>query len=440
MWLQRAFPLIAHSAVRSYYRVTVEGPAIPKSGPVLLIGNHNHSLVDAAAMVIAARRPVRFLAKYPLFLMRSLAWLVKGVGAVPVYRIQDVPEKMGENADSFRDAHTALAAGDIVGIYPEGTSHLGRQLVPLKTGAARIALGGAEKLGQAFPIIPVGLIIPDRFTVRSQAYLLIGAPVAWEDLAARGPRDMAAVRELTARMDAALRTVTLNLPQGEDDPIVRAAEQVWRAEVGAAPGAEAERARLQRAADLLEAARRTGDDEWRALAAALERHVATLATHGLTPLTLHPAAPLGTALAWSARRVPWLLTLPISLVAALVFGLPMRVALAIADHMSRRDGMDAFATHRILVSAATYLAWIPLVALATALVAGPAWGLAALVAQPLLGILSIRVTDERRDTLAAIRRWVMQRRAAGRLGELRAAQRALAARLRTLLERLAPAA
>ena len=438
MWLQRAFPLIAHSAVRSYYRVTVEGPAVPASGPVLLIGNHNHSLVDPAAMVIAARRPVRFLAKYPLFLMPSLAWLVKGVGAVPVYRIQDVPEKMGENADSFRDAHAALATGDIVGIYPEGTSHLGRQLVPLKTGAARIALGGAAQLGQVFPIIPVGLIIPDRFTVRSEAYVLIGAPVAWEDLAARGPRDAAAVRELTARMDAALRTVTLNLPQGEDDPIVHAAEQVWRAEFGAAPGVAAERARLQRAADVLDAARRAGGDEWSALVRALEAHTATLASHGLTPLTLHPAAPLGTALAWSARRVPWLLTLPVSLVAALVFAVPTRIALGIADHMSRRDGMDAFATHRILVSAATHLAWIPLVAIVVAWLAGPWWGLAAVVAQPLLGILSIRVTDERRATLAAVRRWVMQRRAAGRLGELRAAQRALADRLRALMERVAP--
>jgi len=384
MWLQRAFPLIAHSAVRSYYRVTVEGPAVPASGPVLLIGNHNHSLVDPAAMVIAARRPVRFLAKYPLFLMPSLAWLVKGVGAVPVYRIQDVPEKMGENADSFRDAHAALATGDIVGIYPEGTSHLGRQLVP------------------------------------------------------RGPRDAAAVRELTARMDAALRTVTLNLPQGEDDPIVHAAEQVWRAEFGAAPGVAAERARLQRAADVLDAARRAGGDEWSALVRALEAHTATLASHGLTPLTLHPAAPLGAALAWSARRVPWLLTLPVSLVAALVFAVPTRIALGIADHMSRRDGMDAFATHRILVSAATHLAWIPLVAIMVAWLAGPWWGLAAVVAQPLLGILSIRVTDERRATLAAVRRWVMQRRAAGRLGELRAAQGALAERLRALMERVAP--
>jgi len=438
MWLQRAFPLIAHSAVRSYYRVTVEGPAVPVLGPVLLIGNHNHSLVDAAAMVIAARRPVRFLAKYPLFLMPSLAWLVKGVGAVPVYRIQDVPEKMSENADSFRDAHAALAAGDIVGIYPEGTSHLGRQLVPLKTGAARIALGGAAQLGQVFPIIPVGLIIPDRFTVRSEAYLLIGAPVAWEDLAARGPRDSAAVRELTARMGAALRTVTLNLPQGEDDPIVHAAEQVWRAEFGAAPGVAAERARLQRAADVLDAARRERGEEWLTLVRALEAHSTTLASHGLTPLTLHPAAPLGAALAWSARRVPWLLTLPVSLLAAIVFAVPTRIALGIADHMSRRDGMDAFATHRILVSAATHLAWIPLVAIVVAWLAGPWWGLAAVVAQPLLGILSIRVSDERRATRAAVRRWVMQRRAAGRLGELRAAQRTLAERLRALMERVAP--
>lgn len=440
MWLKRAFPLIAHATVRSYYRLTVAGAPIPPTGPVLLVGNHNHSLVDPVVMVLAAKRPVRFLAKSPLFDMASIGWLVKGVGSVPVYRRSDTPERVGENIDSFRDAHAALAAGDIVGIYPEGTSHTGPQLIALKTGAARLALGAAAKLGHAFPIVPVGLIIPDRLTVRSEALALVGPAVVWDDLAARGVRDSAAVRALTARIADALRAVTLNLPQGEDDPVVRAAEQVWRAEFGAAPGVEAERARLQRAADALEAHRAAGGVAWQEVRDALLDHVAAVRALGLTPGQLHERVPFTEATAWSLTRLPLLVALPISALAWCWRLVPTGIALRIADGMTRKDGYDAFATHRILVSAGVYLVWIPLVAVAIGATAGVRWGLASLMLQPALGAVSIVLTDRRRATWAAIRRAWLRWRAADRLAALRTRQRALAERLRTLFDTVTPTA
>lgn len=440
MWLTRAFPLISNAAVRSYYRLTVAGASVPRTGPVLLVGNHNHSLVDPAVMVIAARRPVRFLAKAPLFDMVSLGWLVKGVGSVPVYRHMDTPERVGENVDSFRDAHAALAAGDAVGIYPEGTSHTGPHLIALKTGTARIALGAAAQLGHAFPIIPVGLIIPDRLTVRSEAMALVGTAVRWDDLAGRGIEDSAAVRALTARIAEALRTVTLNLPQGEDDPVVHAAEAVWRAEFGAAPGVEAERARWQRAADALEAHRAAGGEAWQSVRDALLEHVAAVRALGLAPEQLHERATLATAAVWSLARVPLVLALPISAVAWVWRVVPTAIALRLADGMTRRDGYDAFATHRILVGAATFLVWVGLVAIGVGVAAGAWWGVAALVGQPALGAASIVLTDRRRAARAAIRRTWLRLRAADRLAALRADQRALAERLRALFDAVTPTA
>ena len=440
MWLKWAFPLISQSAVRAYYRLTVAGATVPRTGPVLLVGNHNHSLVDPAVMVIAARRPVRFLAKSPLFEMASLGWLVKGVGSVPVYRHIDTPDRVGENVDAFRDAHAALAAGDVVGIYPEGTSHTGSQLIALKTGAARIALGAAAKLGHAFPIVPVGLIIPDRLAVRSEALALVGPAVPWDDLATRGLEDAAAVRALTARIADAIRAVTLNLPQGEDDPIVRAAEQVWRAEFGAAPGVEAERARWQRAADALEAHRAAGGEAWHAVRDALTEHIAAVRALGLTPVQLHERVPLTTAAAWSLARLPLVLALPVSAIAWVWSVIPTTIAFRIADGMTRRDGYDAFATHRILVGWATFLVWIPLMAVVVGAMGGAGWGVASLLLQPAIGALAIALSDRRRDAVAAIRRAWLRVRAADRLAALRARQRTLAAQLQTLFDAVAPSA
>src|SRR5690606_11332090 len=45
MWLYRAMPLLSEVATRSYYRVTVAGARVPAEGPVLLVANHNNSLV-----------------------------------------------------------------------------------------------------------------------------------------------------------------------------------------------------------------------------------------------------------------------------------------------------------------------------------------------------------------------------------------------------------
>lgn len=140
-------PLLSELAVRSYYRVTVAGARLPVTGPVLVVANHNNSLVDPGLVAAMAGRNVRFMAKSPLFTHPLIGWLIKGVGSVPVYRQQDDPTKISQNLDSFRDVHKVLAEGDVVGIFPEGISHSMSRLAPLKTGAARIALGA--EIGRA---------------------------------------------------------------------------------------------------------------------------------------------------------------------------------------------------------------------------------------------------------------------------------------------------
>lgn len=91
MWLLPVFSGICDTAVRFFYRFEVKGPAPPRTGPLLLLANHPNSLVDPALVTAAARRPVRFLAKAPLFTHPLVGWLVRGSGAIPVYRRSDDP-------------------------------------------------------------------------------------------------------------------------------------------------------------------------------------------------------------------------------------------------------------------------------------------------------------------------------------------------------------
>src|SRR5690606_20684364 len=96
-----------------------------------------------------------------------------------------------------------------------------------------------------FPIIPVGLVFPQKQRFRSTAFCLVGEPIGWDDLSGRGEADVEAMRELTRRIDAGLRQVTVNLERREDARLVFAAEQIFNAERGVQLP-EAERVRALR--------------------------------------------------------------------------------------------------------------------------------------------------------------------------------------------------
>ncbi len=432
MWLYRAMPIISELAVRSYYRVSVAGGRLPATGPVLVVANHNNSLVDPALVASMAGRNVRFLAKSPLFTHPLIGWLVKGVGSVPVHRQQDDPTRLSQNLDSFRDVHKVLAAGDVVGIFPEGISHSASRLAPLKTGAARIAIGAAAQLGRAFPIIAMGLVFRDRDTFRSEAHVIISEPFAWDDLVG-DVNNRAAVRELTQRIEKSMRGVSLNLEAWEDEPLVRTAEGVWRAEVGADDDAAAEVERLRITSEALGALRDGGAEAWRPPADALREHARTLRRYGITPMTLTEPITTGQAFRWALLRLPMLLLLPISIAGAIWFWLPKQLAVWGAAYTARLEGDDTIVTHRVLVGAVAFPLWIGVTSVMLGLKFGWLAGVAAVLVQPLWAAAALVIGERRQAMWTAVRRYVLRRFIGDKLEALRARQQELAGQLQLLL-------
>lgn len=432
MWLYRAMPLIGELAVRSYYRISVAGGRLPAEGPVLLVANHNNSLVDPALVAATAGRNVRFLAKAPLFSHPLIGWLVRGVGSVPVYRQQDDPTLVSQNLDSFREVHRVLAAGDTVGLFPEGISHSASRLAPLKTGAARMAIGAAAQLQHDFPIIAVGLVFRDRDAFRSEAHVIIGEPFAWNDLV-RDVNDRTTVRALTDRIEQAMRRVSVNLEQWEDEGLVRTAEEVWRAEFGAenTPAAEVERLRV--ITEALRELREGQEHPWRETAIELRAHGRALRKLDLTPEDLVTTITTGQAARWMLRKLPLVPLLPISLVGAVFFWPPKQLAVWGADWTARREGDDTVVTHRILVGGVTFPFWILVTSIAMGVWAGWSAGILFAIAQPFWAFAALRVGERRQSMWTAIRRYMLRRFIGDRLDTLRTAQRSLASKLQGLL-------
>jgi len=443
--LQAIFPAVSRIGAFVYYRIRYTGEGIPRTGPVLLVANHPNSLLDPMVVVAAARRSVRFLAKAPLFSDPKTRWLVRSAGAIPVYRRTDDPSQLEKNVDAFEAVYQGLARGDAVGIFPEGVSHSDPSLAPLKTGAARMALGAFRLTGATFPIIPVGLDFRQKDVFRSDALTVVGAPVRWDDLARRGLDDADAVRELTARIATSLQRVTLNLEAWADRPLVECAVRLWEVEQRAPPDRTARISRLEVTTRLLAAVRRTEDAEGIALSKDIGRFRRRLERLHLRPVDLAADVRVRRAVAWSASRI--LLVAPLAWVAAIVgflaFFPPYRVTGWIVDRVRLKP--DERSTWKLLVGIGVYGAWVGGVTLVAAVAAaasgrvgrGLLTAVIVLLALPLGGMVGLAVRERWRGTWRDARRFFLLRSRRTLMAQLRKEQRALATRLDTLYQRYA---
>lgn len=431
MWLLRHFPAVSRIALRTYYRFERGGGRVPREGAVLVVANHPNSLLDPAAVSAVAERPVRFLAKAPLFEDAVVGWIMRACGAIPVYRRQDDPTAMDRNEDAFRAAHAALAGGHAVGIFPEGLSHSEPSLAPLKTGAARIALGAAVMRGAAFPIVPVGLVLRRKERFRSRALVVVGDAVAWDDLRAAGPGDHEAVRELTERIEEGLRRVTVNLDRWEDAPVVECAEAIYAAEHDL-PRDRAERVRrLGQVSEALGTLRRRDPERLGATYRAIARYAAILGLAELRPGALDRDPSRGAALRWTLRQLGFFALLaPLAAAGVVLFWVPYRLTAMLPDRAGAAK--DVQSTWKVLGGIAVYGVWLGLLAAGAAWLAGPWAAVAVAAGAPVLALLTLAVRDRWEEARTSARAWWLLRRKGDLRRRLLKWRRILADRLEEL--------
>ncbi|MBI3647491.1 MAG: 1-acyl-sn-glycerol-3-phosphate acyltransferase [Actinobacteria bacterium] len=139
---------VALPPVKLWFTWRFEGlENIPARGPAIVACNHVSyldPLCNALAVIKAGRRP-RFLAKDDLFQIPLVGTALRGAGQIPVDRARS------GDPSPLLAAETALRAGEIVVIYPEGTVTKNPDFTPMrgKSGAVRLALATGA------PIVPV---------------------------------------------------------------------------------------------------------------------------------------------------------------------------------------------------------------------------------------------------------------------------------------------
>ena len=218
-------------ALRLFFR-RIEAGGIekaPTDGAVIFVLNHPNGLIDPALVYVSLSRRVSFLAKSTLFPIAAARFLLETMEVLPVYRRIDAGADMSKNQQTFEVCHELLAQNRCIAIFPEGISHDETKLQPMKTGAARIALGalavGEDLRKKGLRIMAVGLYYTSKTAFRSEALIRYGETIEVEpvELDENGEPPRREVLQLTEKIEMALRNVTLNLETAEElDAIVKA--------------------------------------------------------------------------------------------------------------------------------------------------------------------------------------------------------------------------
>ncbi|CCH69829.1 conserved hypothetical protein [Phycicoccus elongatus Lp2] len=153
-WLLKT--VVLGPVLKVLFRPWVEGEEhIPDAGGVIFASNHL-SFSDSIFLPLVVPRKMTFLAKADYFTGTGLKgrltkMFFTGVGQLPVDR------SGGRASSAALDAGLkVLRAGDILGLYPEGTRSPDGRLYKGKTGVARMAIEAGV------PVVPVAMINTDK--------------------------------------------------------------------------------------------------------------------------------------------------------------------------------------------------------------------------------------------------------------------------------------
>ena len=175
------------SVVSAVSRLELTRRGVPDTplpdGPVIVVANHT-GFADGILLALVGRRlgrSLRLMATGGVFRSGLVGPLVRRLGFIPVLRGTDAA------ATSLDAAATALAAGEAVGLFPEGRITRDPQHWPerSKTGAVRLALRSGA------PVVPVALVGAERVVgtrgvvagllrntvLRPRVSVAVGAPV-----------------------------------------------------------------------------------------------------------------------------------------------------------------------------------------------------------------------------------------------------------------------
>lgn len=220
-------------------------------GPIIYASNHPNAAIDPLLLATNQRPELYYLA--------AAEWFGKGFNnyifrkhfnMIPIGRPwlklgQDV-----SNEDVFEQCYKALARGKRIVIYPEGTSVTVSHIRELKTGTARIKIGGDAYLKktrakwQEVKIIPLGLNYYEPRNFQSDVVMHLGHTIDFSDITESDEQEQ--VRRMTERIREKMAELVFHFDEEDFGELAKAVYMIYGGHLRARMNIENDPSRIYR--------------------------------------------------------------------------------------------------------------------------------------------------------------------------------------------------
>ena len=194
---------------------------IPKSGPIMLLANHQNAMIDPLICCRVVPHQLHWLTRSDVFKSPTVAKLLYRFNMLPIYREKDkMADQSQRNEAVFEVCRTRLSKGAVVSMFPEG-SHRGKKqlMVPLKKGFARLAFSSMERDPKLMDlkIVPMALDYSDFYQKHPRLILEVGKPIALKDFWSEYQEDNnRGISSLIKVVHQSLSTLMVDIKDEED--------------------------------------------------------------------------------------------------------------------------------------------------------------------------------------------------------------------------------
>ena len=189
---------------------------VSKNRPIIFAPNHRNALLDALLIVYAGYhfKQVVFLARADIFKQKFVAWMLRGMRIIPVFRIRDGKDNLDKNKDIFNNAARILKKNNPIALFPEARHNPKQSLLPIQKAVPRIVLPTEASLNFELnsQIVPVSIYYRDIFGFLTDVYITFGTPIEvskYKEVYAENPN--VATNQLRQELEISLRSMVVNI-------------------------------------------------------------------------------------------------------------------------------------------------------------------------------------------------------------------------------------
>lgn len=158
---------------------------VSKERAIIFAPNHRNALIDALMLVFSSyhSKQIVFLGRADIFKKNFVAWLLRGLRIMPVFRIRDGKDNLDKNNEIFANAARILQENNPIALFPEAKHNPKQSLLPIQKAVPRIVLPTEASVDFQLrsQIVPVSIYYRDIFGFLSDAYITFGTPIEVSD-------------------------------------------------------------------------------------------------------------------------------------------------------------------------------------------------------------------------------------------------------------------